>query len=212
VPRLYDEFDRFAAATAGREVRGEIAPGFENTFRYSLLDPEADVAAEAARFRPAFAHLALLLQIPNVDVAAQVVAEKGSPLDDREQEILEERIEATRGWLESYAPDKARLVVRRDRLPDEAAALDDAQRSYLAALADRIDAERPTAGDAWQNAIFDAATAAGLDAKAAFAAIYLAFLGRTNGPRAGWLLASLDVGFVIERLREAGRAAVGGPA
>ncbi|HET9344595.1 MAG TPA: lysine--tRNA ligase, partial [Candidatus Limnocylindrales bacterium] len=54
VPRLYDEFDRFAGATAGREVRGEIAPGFENTFRYSLLDPAADVAAEAAKFRPTF--------------------------------------------------------------------------------------------------------------------------------------------------------------
>ena len=37
-------------------------------------------------------------------------------------------------------------------------------------------------------------------------ALYLAFLGRPNGPRAGWLLASLDRGFVIRRLREAGRA------
>ena len=64
IPRLFDEFDRFAAATAGREVKGELTPGFEATFRYSLLDPAADVAAEAAAFRPAFAHLALLLQIP----------------------------------------------------------------------------------------------------------------------------------------------------
>src|SRR5258705_13053269 len=84
-PRLYDEFDRFAAATAGKEVRGEIAPGFENTFRYSLLDANADVAAEAARFRPAFGHLALLLQIPNVDVAERMAAEKGSALDERER-------------------------------------------------------------------------------------------------------------------------------
>ena len=69
IPRLFDEFDRFAAATAGREVKGETPPGFEATFRYSLLDPDADVAAEAAAFRPAFAHLALLVQIPGVDVA-----------------------------------------------------------------------------------------------------------------------------------------------
>ncbi len=85
VPRLYDEFDRFAAATAGREVKGEIAPGYDATFRYSLLDPDADVAAEAALFRPAFGHLALLVQIPNVDVAARIEAEKGSPLNDRER-------------------------------------------------------------------------------------------------------------------------------
>ena len=36
-------------------------------------------------FRPAFAHLALLVQIPNVDVAARVEAEKGSPLNERER-------------------------------------------------------------------------------------------------------------------------------
>ena len=53
IPRLFDEFDKFAAATAGREVKGEIAPGFDATFRYSLLDPQADVAAEAAAFRVA---------------------------------------------------------------------------------------------------------------------------------------------------------------
>ena len=40
----------------------------------------------------------------------------------------------------------------------------------------------------------------------AFAAIYLAFLGRHNGPRAGWLLASLDKDFVVRRLLEAADA------
>ncbi len=81
IPRLFDEFDKFAAATAGREVKGELPPGYEATFRYSLLDPASDVAAEAAAFRPAFSHLALLAQVPGVDVAARVEAEKGSALD-----------------------------------------------------------------------------------------------------------------------------------
>ena len=44
-----------------------------------------------------------------------------------------------------------------------------------------------------------------MPAGGAFEAIYLAFLGRPNGPRAGWLLASLDRAFVLERLREAAR-------
>jgi len=44
-----------------------------------------------------------------------------------------------------------------------------------------------------------------------FAAIYVAFLGRDSGPRAGWLLASLDKDFVVRRLTEAaGAAPVGG--
>jgi lysyl-tRNA synthetase class I len=39
--------------------------------------------------------------------------------------------------------------------------------------------------------------------RAAFSTLYAAFLGRSNGPRAGWLLASLDPRFVIQRLRDA---------
>lgn len=203
IPRLFDEFDRLAAATAGREVKGDLPGGYEAVFRYSLLSPAADVATEAAAFRPAFSHLALLVQIPGVDVDARVEAEKGSPLSSRESAIRDERIEAARAWLGAYAPERARLVVRRDGLPDEAAVIDVAQRAFLAALAMRVDDAAPAAGDTWQTAIFETAAAAGLPTGQAFAALYLAFLGRPNGPRAGWLLASLELEFVLGRLREA---------
>ena len=206
IPRLFDEFDRLAAATAGREVKGELPPGYEATFRYSLLDPNADVAAEAALFRPSFAHLALLVQVPGVDVGARVETEKGSPLTERERAILDERVAAARAWLESFAPDRSRVAVRHDALPAEAGALEPDQREFLAALTDAVAADPPRGGDAWQNAIFSAAESAGLPAGRAFAALYLAFLGRTNGPRAGWLLASLEPAFVVDRLRAAAAA------
>ena len=142
-------------------------------------------------------------------------AEKGSPLTEREQAILAERVDAARAWLETYAPERVRIAVHEDGLPAEAAELDDAQRAYAALLADAVLAAEPSGGDAWQTAIFDTATIAGLPAGRAFATLYLAFLGRTNGPRAGWLLASLDPGFVVRRLREAAQqrpAPVGGAA
>ena len=70
----------------------------------------------------------------------------------------------------------------------------------------------PSGGDAWQSAIFATAAGLGLPPGRAFAALYLAFLGRPNGPRAGWLLAGLDREFVLTRLRggreRAGRAGV----
>jgi len=205
IPRLFDEFDKFAAATAGREVRGEIAPGHAATFAYSLLDPAADVAADAAAFRPAFSHLALLAQIPNVDVRARVEAEKGGELTAREDAILDERVTAARAWLATYAPERA-VVAVRDELPSDAVAtLEDDQRRYLGALGDAaLSADAPPAsGEAWQNLIFSVAGEAGLPNGRAFAALYAAFLGRTNGPRAGWLLASLDPDFVVARLRAA---------
>jgi lysyl-tRNA synthetase class 1 len=204
IPRLFDEFDRLADATAGREVRGDLPPGYASIFRYSLLDPAADVAAEARAFRPSFGHLALLAQVPNVDIRARVEAEKGSPLTAHEADILDRRLAAARAWLASYAPERAVIAVRDDVPVAAIAELDDAQRSYLGALATAIDEAPPASGDAWQDAIFRAAADAGLPNGRAFAAIYAAFLGRPNGPRAGWLLASLDPGFVLERLRIAG--------
>jgi len=203
IPRLFDEFDKFAAATAGREVRGDLPPGYEATFRYSLLDPEADVAAEAAAFRPAFGHLAMLIQIPEVNVVERVEAEKGSHFTDRERAILDERAVAARSWLETYAPESARLTVQHEAVPEPAAELHEDQRAFLAGLADRAEAEAPASGDAWQALIFTVAAEHDVPGRRAFEAIYRAFLGRTNGPRAGWLLASLDPVFVRERAREA---------
>jgi lysyl-tRNA synthetase class 1 len=212
VPRLFDEFDKFAAATAGREVKGELPPGYAATFRYSLLDPAADVAAEAAAFRPAFTHLAMLAQIPGVDVAERAAAEKGSALTPREAEILDERAAAARAWLETYAPERAVLRVHDD-LPAAAAELDDPQRRFLADLAASIGDAPGGSGDDWQAAIFAVSKESDLPAGRAFDAIYRAFLGRSNGPRAGWLLASLDPAFVVERLRAAaGATPVGGGA
>ncbi|MDQ2964323.1 MAG: lysine--tRNA ligase, partial [Chloroflexota bacterium] len=206
VPRLFDDFDKFAAATAGHDVHGELPAGHERIFQYSLLSSDANVAAEAAAFRPPFAHLALLLQVPGVDIEERMAAEKGAPLTDREREILAERTASARAWLDEYAPESSRLVVQRDGLPAEAVELDDAQRGFLAKLADAAgDGGTVTAstGEAWQGLIFQAAKDADLPARRAFEAIYRGFLGRPNGPRAGWLLASLEPAFVRARLRDA---------
>jgi lysyl-tRNA synthetase len=256
IPRLFDEFDRIASATAGREVKGELPADHERLFAYSLVaageapgiagagsatgeapdiaaaatgiapgvvaaattdsatgiapgvvaaagGPSPKVAAAAAAFRPAFAHLALLLQIPGVDIRERMEAEKGAPLTELETAILAERTASARAWLDSYAPERARLVIRHDAVPDEVAALDAAQRGYLGALAAVAGAESPRAGDAWQALIFRIASETELPSGRAFGALYAAFLGRTNGPRAGWLLASLEPAFVLDRLRAA---------
>jgi len=199
IPRLFDESDRLAAATAGLPVRGELPPDHDRVFRYSLVEADADVAVEAAAYRPAFAHLALLEQIPGVDVVERVTVEKGAPLTSREAAIVEERRRAARAWLATYAPESARITVREE-LPEEVAQLSDDQRAYLADLAN---AGAPGSGEAWQALIFGTARERGLPAGDAFRAVYLAFLGRPNGPRAGWLVASLAPAFVAARLRQA---------
>ena len=57
---------------------------------------------------------------------------------------------------------------------------------------------------AWQDLVFRTAAEAGATNRAAFVAIYLAFYGLPQGPRAGRVLATQPRGIlVIERLRAA---------
>ena len=133
IPGLFDEFDRIAGAVAGREVRGELPPDPERIFRASLVTEPEDLVAEAARFRPAFRHLALLVQVPGVDLDARIEAENGAPLDAGERAILDQRVAVARSWLTEFAPDRYRVEVRSDGLPAEASELEAAQRAYLAA-------------------------------------------------------------------------------
>jgi lysyl-tRNA synthetase, class I len=202
IPRLFDESDRLAAATAGLEFRGELPGDHERLFAMSLVRRPDDLPAEAAAYRPPFAHLAFLIQVPGIDVAARFAAEKGEPLTARERAILDERIAAAQGWLAGYAPDRARVMVH-ERLPASARALDEAQRTFLGSLGARLATLQPWTGEVLQAAVFDAARELGLPAGRAFTALYVAFLDRQNGPRAGWLLASLEPAFVRDRLRGA---------
>ena len=199
IPRLFDEFDRFAAATAGREVKGEMPPGFEATFRYSLLDPNADVAAEAAAFRPAFAHLALLVQIPGVDVAGRVEAEKGSAADRaRDGDPRRARRGRARLARDVRAGARPRRASTRTRCRPRRPSSTTTSARYLAALADAASRRRAGRRRCLADRASSPSPTSGRPAGGrAFAALYAAFLGRTNGPRAGWLLASLDPAFVV---------------
>src|SRR5688500_4029307 len=111
LPRLFAELDRIAAAVAGQPRRGELPPHPERIFAMSLPGDAADPAVEAARYRPPFGHLALLLQVPGPDIFDRLAAEKGEPLDDAERDIALERIAAAKAWLEGFAPPEARLAI-----------------------------------------------------------------------------------------------------
>jgi lysyl-tRNA synthetase, class I len=203
IPRLFDEFDRIADVAAGRPSRGEVPPDSARIFTLSLADSAVDPHAEAARFRPPFAHLAVLIQIPGPDVMDRLAVEKGAPLDEAERRLALERIDAARAWLAAFAPPAAKLEIQYEGLPAAVAELEVVQKRFLGALGRAVQDSAPAGGEAWQALIFETARQVDLAAGKAFGAVYRAFLDRPNGPRAGWLMASLDLSFVVRRLKEA---------
>ncbi|MBI2773689.1 MAG: lysine--tRNA ligase [Chloroflexi bacterium] len=195
LPKLLDEYDRCADAY--------LADRASDLARVWSLS-QVNEAHPAPGFRVRFSIVADWLQIPSVDPRRKAAERKGSALTEDERGDLERRIALARVWLERWAPDDAKFEVR-PALPGKAASLTDTQRAFLARAADAIDGSD---ADALQARLYDAARAAGLVdgekvSRDAFAAIYVAFLGRPTGPKAAWLLTTLDPDFVRTRLREA---------
>ncbi|MDQ2912712.1 MAG: hypothetical protein M3T56_05590, partial [Chloroflexota bacterium] len=199
LPRLMDEYDRSADA-----YREDPESDLAKTWRLSQVSP----TPTAPGFRVRFSTVANWLQIPSIKAEAEAERDKGARLTDTELRELHRRLELAGAWLERWAPDEAKFQVqettpRVDLSPE--------QRRYLIAIRALIGTVHD-AGE-MQNQLYEAAKTVGLlDAKGkpsqdAFAAIYLAFLGKPNGPRAGWLLLSIEPDFVRHRLDELGRAA-----
>jgi lysyl-tRNA synthetase class 1 len=198
LPKLMDEYDRCADA-----FRNE--PESDQAKIWALSQVAED--PEPPGFRVRFGIVADWLQIPSVDPFKEAQRRKDAPLSAAERQDLEQRTALARVWLERWAPDDARFSVLPE-LPADVK-LSDPQRRYLEAVKELIGRVRDP--EALQQELYETAKRAGLvvDGKVsrdAFSAIYLAFLGRPSGPKAGWLLTTLEDDFVRRRLDEAVKA------
>ena len=203
IPRLFDEFDRLAAATARARRQGRAATGVR---RGLPVLPARSRRRRRRRGRP----VPIPVRAPR-DARPDPRRRRhrgargrrrGAISTDAELAILEERIVArARGSRRSRRMRPGSSSSRRcRRRPRSSTRLD---REFLSAArraraGPHLDAgpRRPSGapdGEAWQAAIFDDGDG-GRPARPGgpSAALYLAFLGRPNGPRAGWLLAKLD--------------------
>jgi lysyl-tRNA synthetase class 1 len=197
LPRLMDEYDRCADDYL-RDPTTDLA----KVWRLSQVSPDP---APPPAYRARFQTVANWLQIPSITPEKEAAREKAAPLDDGELRGLHVRSELAKQWLERWAPEDAKFAVQQS-LPDAAKALTPAQRTYLRRLSQQLDGSAP---EAMQNEMYEIAKELGLVrpngnvAQEAFAAIYIALLGKPSGPRAAWLVASLDRAFVRKRLAEA---------
>ena len=196
LPLLVDEYDRCADAFL-------VDPASDLGKVWALSQTGGDPAPVAWRVR--FTIVADWLQIPSVDPLRKAQERKGVPLTDAERRDLDRRIALAREWLKRWAPEDAKFTIQQV-LPDAVRRLSEKQRAFLSRAADLIGTVAEP--DALQNSLYAAAREVGLVdgdkvSKDAFASIYLALLGRPTGPKAGWLLLTLEPDFARARLREA---------
>ena len=190
IVKLFNEFDRYEQRVAA----GNATPDEAAIHRLAQLAPTG------YHFTANFQLVSALVQMPHLDVVDEIAKRKGAPLTEQERCDLDQRIAAAREWVEKYAAEEEKTRLQMT-LPGRAQELSETQRAFLHKLAAALP-DTPWEDDALQSKIFEVARLTPLDQSRAFQAIYRTLLDRESGPKAGNLLAFLDRGFVVPRLRE----------
>lgn len=195
IPELFDEYDRCANQWFEHGAETDFGRFYEAS---QLAAPSREKV-----YLPRFKTVATIMQFPNVNLVQYFEAEKGSTFTAEELRILDERASYAELWLKNYADDADKYEVKQE-LPGQAQALSDEQKQFLAGVADMITRQDYTDATTLQEHIYELAKSRQIASKDAFSAIYLALIGKTSGPKAGWLIlqaAQNDKEFVLDRLK-----------
>jgi lysyl-tRNA synthetase class 1 len=174
IPVLYDQYDKLAE-NFWTGVKDDYARLFE------MIHIGHKVPAHSTL--PRFSQVAFMVQMPHMDLAAEF------PQADPTE--LAERADYAKRWLAQYAPEKF-VFKLQETMPE--VELTAAQKSALADVRALLESNPAAAAEDIHAKLHESKE---------FKGVYLAFLGKDHGPKAGWFLASLPRDFVLARLAEA---------
>ena len=197
IPVLYDQYDKLFEGY--KTVKDD-----DYAKLFELIHPGRKLP-NTDTFMPRFSQVAFLVQMPHLDIEREVETLKGLPLTQTDKTELFERADYAKKWIEEYAPEKF-VFKLQDSLPESAKNLSDAQKAALQELAIYIEkrAAMPT-GEEIQHRLHEIKESSNLAPAELFGALYLAFLGKSFGPKIGWFLSVLEKDFVLQRLEEASK-------
>ncbi len=173
IPDLFDEFDRGQKAYFSKEN-----PDLAKTWQVSQI---GEVKEE---FNLRFNLLKELMV--NLKSEEEIFAEaeklKSSSLSSIDKEAIKLRIKYVKIWLEKFGQTQEQK---------EEVSLSEKQKQLLKLVSTEL--PETTSAEEIQNYIYNKGKALGLTPKEAFQAVYVALLGKSQGPQAGSLVLSLGL-------------------
>lgn len=186
IPNLFDEYQKSADAYFSRSASGGN-DGDKDLARIFELSQVSNKIQKPPSIR--FSILAQWVQMPNME-------------EEIKKQGLEEWAKYARVWVERFASEDQKFTVQKD-VPKEIQNLSKEQIEVLHQVSKELD--KKWEAEDFQTKIYDIGKSLGLNGKDTFAAIYTSLLGKDHGPKAAWLILSLDKEFVIGRLKEASK-------
>ena len=176
IPVLFDDYQKAAESYFAKDG-SDLARAFELSQVGEIVKPP----------KIRFSVLAQWVQMPNM-------------LEDIKKEGLEEWAEYAKVWVERFAPDKDKFSVQKE-LPQEVKNLNPEQKNLLKTITEDLD--KNWEAEDFQTRIYELGKELGLGGQQTFAAIYTCLIGKDHGPKAAWLILSLDKEFVKNRFLQA---------
>jgi lysyl-tRNA synthetase class 1 len=176
IPVLFDEYQKAAEAYFDKK-EDDLARIFEMSQINGIKAPP----------KVRFTTLAQWVQMPNMD-------------KEIKKEGLTEWAEYAKAWLNRYAPEAVKFTIQ-EKLPDNAKKLSKEQKKFLRKIVSELG--KDWNAEEFQKALYEWGKEIGVSSKDAFSAIYISLLNKNHGPKAGWLILSLDKEFIKKRFLSA---------
>ncbi|HEC96156.1 MAG TPA: lysine--tRNA ligase [Euryarchaeota archaeon] len=200
---MFDEYQKYERVYFGLE---EPTHGMKDVeYIYWLSQPSGKVPEKIPIQLP-YRHAVVLVQIAkDFEGFLEILKRQYDPKEvDENVECLKLIYERAKNWVREFAPERAKFTLL-EKLPEEIKQkLSEKIKEFLNKLLSKISSPDFN-WDATNihTTIHNTAKECGLNHRDAFGAIYLIFLGKSEGPRAGYFLYSLGKEFVVQRIGEA---------
>ncbi len=194
IPLLYDLHDTLAEKY--------FAKAGDDQARLFQLIYGLDKGEIEKRFFPRFSQIAFLVQMPHLDIYEEVAKIKGSELTQGDREEIDSRSLYAKNWLSLHADEKFKFELQKETLPEGAKDFSKEQKTALQELLTYVEMHESLLGQDLHTALHEIKTKTGIEPKNLFSAIYISFLGKDHGPKAGWFLSVLPREFLLKRLQE----------
>ena len=180
--RAFAEYERLWRAVSD----GSGQPKQRQLFAVSQAVARVE-APPAPAYSPPFDSIVSVVQQPHLDLASHIATLGLAPLTTPDLEWLEVKRAAAESWSQRFSETASRLTVLEDSIT-EVRKLSNQQRAFLAVAARILGKVEQWGSARIQGCLFDAARIVGIETSSAFEALYTAFFGWPEGPRAGAFL------------------------
>ncbi len=193
LPNLYDEYDEHARIYFEKKEDSKEVRHMKRLYEISQLG-----SIEEPINLP-FSHAVLISQVFMGENAIIASLKRSGHYEEKKRSSILNRIELAKNWAKKYAPEEAKINLSID-IEKIKARLSNRQKELLQRLAAWLEKDR--SAEEIHAQVYQIANETKIPLDEAFQSVYLSIIGKTRGPRAGALIASLDRKWVIRRFRE----------